>query len=144
MTDLLKPFIVLLKMQIINNQLLNSITQLAKESPRLRMNYNLHTSLDAKAQRLLNALEPGTVLPIHRHLSTAETYILLRGKIEINFYNNQKKVTETIELDPFKNNYGIQIPAGQWHSLKVLESGSVLFEVKDGPYTPITPENILE
>ena len=130
-------------MQQINNTLLDQVSRQAQESPRLRMNHNFHDSLDAKAQRLLNALEPGTILPIHRHPHTAETYLLLRGKIRVMFYNDQKEEIESVVLDPLKGNYGIHIPANQWHTLDVLESGSVLFEVKDGPYTPLDEKDIL-
>ena len=107
------------------------------------MNFNLHESLDAKAQRLLNALEPGTVLPIHRHTETAETYILLRGKIRVMLYNDKKELTESIDLNPLEGNYGIHIPKGRWHTLVVLETGSVIFEVKDGPYRPLSETDIL-
>ncbi len=128
---------------LIDNALLDSITLQAKESPRLRMNYNLHESLDSRAQRLFNALEPGTMLPAHRHPNTAETYVLLRGKLKVLFYNDKKEVTDEYSLDPLEGNYGVHIPKGQWHTLEVLESGTVIFEVKDGPYTPITPDNLL-
>lgn len=131
-------------MRLINENLLNEVTQQAKESPRRRMNHNLHDSLDAKAQRLLNALEPGTILPIHRHPNTAETYLLLRGRIRVMYYNDQKKETESIMLDPTKGNYGVHIPAKQWHTLEVLESGSVILEVKDGPYRPLREEDLLK
>lgn len=130
-------------MQLINKKLLNQVTTEAENSPRLRMNYNFHPSPDSGAQRLLNALEPGTELTIHRHIHTAETYILLRGKIKVIFYNDRKEVTESTLLDSLQGEYGINIPAGQWHTLEVLEKGSVIFEVKDGPYTPLTPENTL-
>ena len=128
---------------LIDDKLLNQISVQAKESPRLRMNYNLHESLDSKAQRLFNALEPGTVLPAHRHPHTAETYIVLRGKLKVLFYNDQKEVVETYLLNPLEGYYGVHIPQGQWHTLEVLESGTVIFEVKDGPYTPLTPDNLL-
>lgn len=128
---------------LIDNALLDSITLQAKESPRLRMNYNLHESLDSRAQRLFNALEPETMLPAHRHPNTAETYVLLRGKLKVLFYNDKKEVTDEYSLDPLEGNYGVHIPKGQWHTLEVLESGTVIFEVKDGPYTPITPDNLL-
>lgn len=131
-------------MKLINEDLLNEVTQQAKESPRLRMNYNLHESLEAKAQRLLNALELGTILPIHRHPNTAETYLLLRGRIRVMYYNDQKVETECVTLDPMKGSYGVHIPAGQWHTLEVLESGSVIFEVKDGPYRPLGEEDLLK
>jgi cupin fold WbuC family metalloprotein len=128
---------------IIDNKLLDEVTAKAKESPRLRMNYNFHEDSDSKAQRLLNALEPGTILPIHRHQHTAETYVLLRGKIEVQFYNETGAQTASFKLDPLNGNYGVQIPKGQWHTLVVVEP-SVIFEVKDGPYTPITPEDTLD
>ena len=131
-------------MKIINKELLDEITRQAKESPRLRMNYNLHDSLDAKTQKLLNALEPGTILPIHRHPNTTETYLLLRGKLNVILYNDKKEVLETMHLDTANGNYGLDIPAGQWHSIEVLESGTVILEVKDGPYIPFQPEDILQ
>lgn len=127
---------------IIDNKLLNKIKKQAQESPRLRMNYNLHDSLEAKAQRLLNALEPGTVLPIHRHIHTSETYLLLRGQIRVIFYNDLGAETESFLLDLQKGNYGIHIPKEQWHTLEVLKS-AVILEVKDGPYVPLQPEDLL-
>lgn len=128
---------------IIDKKLLDEVSEKAKASERLRMNFNLHDSLDAKAQRLLNALEIGTILPVHRHRNTAETYILLRGKIRVMFYNEMGAETESFLLDPLNGNYGIHVPVGQWHTLEVLEQGSVVFEVKDGPYIPFQPEDIL-
>ena len=79
-----------------------------------------------------------------RHLHTAETYILLRGRINVLFYNDDKQVQEKQELSVALGNYGVHIPAGQWHTLEVLESGTVIFEVKDGPYTPLTEDNIMK
>lgn len=128
---------------IINDELLDKVTAEAKESPRLRMNYNLHDSLDAKAQRLINVLLPGTVLPIHRHRHTAETYVLLRGKMFVVFYNDLGVQVERYLLDPAIGNYGLNIPAGQWHGIEVIEP-SAIFEVKDGPYMPLEPEDTLE
>lgn len=131
-------------MRIINKKLLDDVCEQAKKSPRLRMNYNLHDSLDAKAQRLLNAMEPGTELPIHRHVHTAETYIILRGRLSVMFYDDNKRILEKYELDPLKGVYGIHIPKGQWHTLEIHESNTVILEVKDGPYTPLTPLNLLK
>lgn len=128
---------------IINNELLDEVTASADESPRLRMNFNLHDSLDAKAQRLINVLLPGTALPIHRHKHTAETYIMLRGKMFVVFYNDLGAQVERYLLDPTIGNYGVQIPKGQWHGIEVIEP-SAIFEVKDGPYAPIQPEDILD
>lgn len=128
---------------IINDRLLDEVTCRAAESPRLRMNFNLHESLDAKAQRLINVLLPGTPLPIHRHRHTAETYVLLRGRMHVVFYNGIGVETCRTLLDPTAGTYGIQIPKGQWHTVEVIEPSSIL-EVKDGPYTPLEPEDILE
>lgn len=127
---------------IINNELLNKVTAEAQESPRMRMNFNLHESLDAKAQRLINILLPGTPVPVHRHVHTAETYILLRGKMFVIFYNSLGEQTEGYLLDPTIGNYGVNIPKGQWHGIEVIEP-SAIFEVKDGPYKPLQPEDIL-
>lgn len=131
-------------MALINEELLDRVTGEAKRSPRLRMNYNFHETLEAKAQRLLNALEPGTVLPVHRHCQTAQTYLVLRGVIKVLFYDDRKRLLETFLLDPREGNYGVHIPKGQWHTLEVLESGTVIFEVKDGPYQPLGKDDILE
>ena len=127
---------------IIDKKLLNYITEQAKASDRLRKNYNLHDNLDAKAQRLFNALEPGTELPIHRHQHSAETYILLKGRMDVLFYDDHRQVVKRFALDLTQGNYGLHIPVGQWHGLEVYES-TVIFEVKDGPYTPLTAENIM-
>ncbi len=128
---------------IINDKLLDEVTVKAEESPRLRMNYNFHESLDAKAQRLINVLLPGTALPIHRHRHTAETYVLLRGKMFVVFYNDLGAQTERYLLDRAIGNYGVNIPKGQWHGIEVIEP-SAIFEVKDGPYMPLQPEDMLE
>lgn len=127
----------------IDKQLLDQVTAEAKASERLRMNYNFHESLDAPSQRLLNALEPGTVLPIHRHMHTSETYVVLRGRLNVDFYNDDRQVTNHYELDPEAGVYGVNIPRGQWHTIEVLCSGTVIFEVKDGPYKPLSPDDVL-
>ena len=131
-------------MKLIDKSLLDTVTSGAKESNRLRMNYNFHDSLDAPCQRLLNALEPGTIVPIHRHQHTAETYILLRGKLRMMFYNDDKEIIEETILSSESANYGIHIPAGVWHAMEVLASGTVIFETKDGPYMPIQECDILK
>lgn len=128
---------------IINDKLIDEVMAKAMESPRLRMNYNLHDSLDAKAQRLINVLLPGTPMPIHRHRHTAETYIILRGKLYVVFYNEVGAQTERYLLDPAQGNYGVQIPQEQWHGIEVIEP-SAIFEVKDGPYTPLEPEDMMD
>lgn len=128
---------------IINDELLDKVTAEAEASPRLRMNFNLHESLDAKAQRLINVLLPGTILPIHRHRHTAETYVLLRGKMFVVFYDDMGAQIERYLLAPAIGNYGVQIPKGQWHTVEVIEPSAIL-EVKDGPYMPIQPEDIMD
>ncbi len=127
---------------IIDERLLDEVTEKAEESPRLRMNYNFHESLDSKAQRLINVLLPGTLIPVHRHQHTAETYVLLRGKMFVVFYDSLGAQTERYLLDPAIGNYGVQIPKGQWHGVEVIEP-SAIFEVKDGPYAPLAQEDIL-
>ncbi len=128
---------------ILDDELLDKVTAQAEASPRLRMNYNLHESLDAKAQRLINVLLPGTPLPIHRHRHTAETYVLLRGKMFVVFYNDLGAQVERFLLDSTQGNYGVQIPKGQWHTVEVVEPSAIL-EVKDGPYTPLAPEDMMD
>lgn len=119
------------------------MTEKAMASPRLRMNHNFHDSLDAPAQRLLNALEPGTMLPVHRHRHTSETYIVLRGSILVVFCDDKRTPTGEYVVSPEEGIYGIHIPAGQWHTLVVRKEGTVIFEVKDGPYAPLKEEDIL-
>ncbi|MDP3452520.1 MAG: WbuC family cupin fold metalloprotein [Bacteroidales bacterium] len=131
-------------MVLIDDTLLDKICEEAKESPRLRMNYNLHKSLDSGAQKLLNALQPGSVFPIHRHNHTAETYIVLRGSIRVFLYEDDGSLLSEHLLDPCDGNYGLEIPVGRFHSLEVLDRNTVIFEAKEGPYTPLLPEDILD
>ena len=126
----------------ITKQTLDSLSEQAKASPRLRMNYDLRNSADDKSQRMLNALEPGTVLPIHRHRTTSETVVCIRGHFVEYFYDEHGNLTETIDMVP--GGTVLNIEAGQWHNLKCLESGTVLLEVKDGAYEPIKEEDILK
>ncbi len=127
---------------IIDKQILDGLTARAKESPRLRMNMDLRNSPEDQSQRMLNAIEPGTVLPIHRHRTTSETVVCLRGHFEEYFYDADGKLTAVIDMVP--GGTLINIPIDQWHSLKSLESGTVLLEVKDGPYAPLGPGDVLE
>lgn len=128
---------------VLDKYLLDQISQKAKVNERLRMNLNLHESFESQVQRLLNALEPGTVVPIHRHTHTAETYILLRGRIDVMFYNDIGYEVERFHLNPLEGQYGVQIPKGQWHTLEVLEEGTVIFEVKEGPYKALGHNDIM-
>lgn len=122
---------------------LDRLTEDAKNSPRLRMSLDLRTNPQDQSQRILNALEPGTVLPIHRHRTTAETVIIIRGSLREDFYNDRGEIVESYVLEVGGDTPVLQIPAGQWHSVECLESGTIIFEAKDGPYTPLSEEDVL-
>lgn len=127
---------------IIDKTILDNLTAQAKESSRLRMNLDLRNSPDDLSQRMLNAIEPGTVLPIHRHRTSSETVVCLRGHFEEYFYDADGKLTRIIDMVP--GGTLINIPVGQWHNLKSLESGTVLLECKDGAYEPLGEEDIMK
>lgn len=131
-------------MKIIDEMLLNSVTEQAKESPRLRMNYNFHQSLEDKCHRMLNAVEPGTVVPIHRHPTKDESFVLIRGRVKVATFNDDGNVIKEVILDPKEGLFGVNIPKGIWHSLESLESGSVIFECKEGPFVPHEQDGILK
>ena len=131
-------------MKIIDNKLIDNLIVQAKESPRLRMNYNFHPSLEDKCHRLLNALEPGTVVPVHRHPTKDESFVILRGRVRVNIYNDEGKVTESVVLCHEEDMYGVDIAKNVWHGVECLESGSVIFEVKEGPFVPHDKDGILE
>ena len=126
---------------IIDQHTLDALTAQAKASPRLRMNLDLRNSPADGSQRMLNAIEPGTVMPIHRHRSSSETVVCIRGHFEEYFYDGEGVLTDTIDMIP--GGTVLNIPVGQWHSLRPLESGTVLLEAKDGAYEPMGPEDIL-
>lgn len=131
-------------MKLITEKLLDSVTTQAKENLRLRMNYNFHESMDAPVHRMLNALEPGTYLPPHRHKDPdkEEVYLVLRGSLLAILFDEEGNVVEKINLNPAKGIYGMEIPPCAWHCIVVLESGTVIYEIKQGPYAPLTPENL--
>ena len=126
--------------QIIDEKLLIELSNQAKHLPRLRSNLDLRNSAEDKSQRMLNALEPGTIIPIHRHKETSETCICIRGHFEEYFYDENGNLTDTIDMVP--GGVVLNIEKGQWHSLKCLESGTVLFEAKDGPYHPLEEDEV--
>lgn len=128
---------------LLDKQFLDQLSKSASENPRLRASYDLRNTDQDKSQRMLNALHPGTILPIHRHPFTAETLIMVRGSICQKFYNNQGEVTDTFVLNAGGECSVLQIPAGQFHSLECLEEGTVIFEAKDGPYMPVSADDIL-
>lgn len=128
----------------ITQAILDGLTEQAKASPRLRMNMDLRNSAEDKSQRMLNAIEPGSVLPIHRHRKSSETIVCVKGKLVVELYDElERTCTESIVLELKGQVIAVNLPIGQWHTVHALESGTCLLEVKDGPYEPVGPEDIL-
>lgn len=128
----------------ITQEILDNLTVQAKASERLRMSMDLRTSSNDQSQRMLNAVEPGTPLPIHRHRGSAETVVIVRGRLMERFYNDAGDMTEEILMEVGGECSVLQIPAGQWHDIDVLESGTVIFEAKDGAYAPLEEEDLMK
>lgn len=128
---------------IIDLKLLDDLSAQAKANPRLRQSYDLRTTTDDQSQRMLNALEPGTIMPIHRHKNTSETMVMVRGKLIERFYDDDGNITEEFVMEPCGKYALVQIEGGRWHSLEVIEKGTVIFEAKDGAYEPLTEEDII-
>lgn len=129
---------------IIDQKLLDDLSAQAKANPRLRQSYDLRTTPEDQSQRILNAVEPGTILPIHRHRGSTETIIVLRGKVVQHYYDDNGNKTASYVLAPNSAQVGMSVPVGQWHALESLEEGSVIFECKDGAYQPLSAEDVLE
>lgn len=127
----------------ISKDLLDTLTAQAKASPRLRMNHDLRNSPEDQSQRMLNALEPGTVLPIHRHRNSSETVAILRGRAVQWLYDDEGTVTESVLLEVGGEIPAMNVEKGQWHTLRALESGTVILEMKDGAYEPISPVDVM-
>ena len=129
---------------VIDNKVLDELSAKAKASPRLRMNLDLRNSENDGSQRMLNAIEPGSPERIHRHQHTSETVVCLRGKVVEEFYDELERIcTDSIVLTPNGPNVAVNIPAGQWHTIRAVESGSVVLAVKDGKYEPLSDADIL-
>ena len=128
---------------IIDQKLLDDLSAQAKANPRLRQAYDLRTTPEDGSQRILNAVEPGTVLPIHRHRSSTETVVVLRGKVVQHYYDDNGNKIDSFVLAPNTANVGMSVPVGQWHALESLEEGSVISECKDGAYEPLSVDDIL-
>lgn len=127
---------------VIDNKILNELSEKAKANPRLRQSMDLRNNPEDFSQRMLNALESGTVMPIHRHHASSETVVILRGKIRWMFYDDNGKETERVVLDADGETRMLNVEKDRWHSLECLESGSVLYESKDGPYHPLEEDEI--
>lgn len=129
----------------ITQAILDQLTEQAKANPRLRMNMDLRNSAEDQSQRMLNAIEPGSEVPIHRHQKTSETVVCLRGRLVEEFYDDlERTCTERIELSPGGPVVALNIPAGQWHTVQALESGTVILEMKNGKYEPIQDCDVLK
>ena len=129
---------------VISEELLNEVSAQAKASPRLRMNYNFHESLDDKCHRMLNAVEPGTQVPIHRHPTKDESFVVLRGKVKVTTYNDDGSVIESVVLCQKEGRYGVDIKKEVWHNLESIEPDSVIFECKEGPFVPHEVEGLMD
>ena len=129
---------------LFSTAILDELTAQAKASPRLRMNLDLRNTPADQSQRMLNALEPGTVMPIHRHRHTSETVVVLRGKVKWLYYNDKGELTDTILVEAGGDICGLSVPMGQWHSIECLESGSVILETKDGAWEAMKEEDIFQ
>lgn len=127
---------------LIDEIFLDNLSARAKESPRLRINFDMRMSPQDSSQRMLNAVELGTVVPVHRHRESTETMIVVRGKGILSYYDDAGNILSSMELSGNGGNRMVNIPLGQWHSFEVLESGTVLFECKDGTYVPLTDIDI--
>ena len=128
----------------ITKELLDDLSNKACESPRLRTNLDLRNNEEDTSQRMLNALQMGTIVPIHRHRQSSETLIVIRGAIKETYFDEEGNVTETIVVSANGPIYGINIPKGQWHTLEALEPDTIIIETKNGKYEPICPEDIMD
>lgn len=129
---------------IIDQSLLDTLSAQAKASPRMRQNYDLRNGENDNSQRMLIALEPGTVMPIHRHRKSSETVVIVRGSLIERFYDEEGNITEEVLMVPGGENPVVQVEKGRWHSLECLEPNTVLFESKDGAYEPLLEEDIMK
>ena len=128
---------------IIDTELLDKMAEQAKASPRLRMNYNFHQSLEELCHRFINAVEPGTEVRIHKHPTKDETFVILRGKVRVTTHRGDGSIIEDVVLSQESGNYGVDIPKNVWHMLESLEPGSVIFECKEGPFVEHEVDGIL-
>lgn len=128
---------------VVTKEMLDELTELAKVSTRLRMNKDMRTSSADQSQRMLNALEPGTCVPIHRHRKSTETVAVLRGKVRQNYYDQSGALVESSIIEAGSSCPFYVVPLGTWHNTESLESGTIIFESKDGAYEFLGPEDIM-
>ena len=128
---------------IIDQKLLDELSAQAKANPRLRQNYDLRTSPADNSLRMLNALEPETVIPIHRHMKSSETICMIRGKMVMKLYDEKGTITDEFVMEPCGEHPMVQVEVGQWHSLEVMEEETMVFEAKDGMYETLTGEDYI-
>lgn len=131
-----------INIMLIDSELLDNLTMEARRSPRLRMNHDLRNSPDDLSQRMLNAMEPGTEVPVHRHTKSSETVVVIRGSIRQNFYDEDGNVTESVVYKAGAPVSICVVPLGAWHNSESLESGTIIFEAKDGAYEPLSEDDI--
>jgi len=129
---------------IIDKTILDELSAKAKENPRLRQAMDLRNSPEDGSQRMLNALEPGTVMAIHRHHASSVTVVILRGKIEWIFYDNDGNEAERVMLESNGEPRILNVERDRWHSLVCLEDGSVLYESKNGAYQPLAEDEVMD
>ena len=130
---------------VINQAILDNLTEQAKASPRLRMNLDLRNSAEDQSQRMLNAIEPESQLPIHRHQKTSETMVCLRGRLQVEFYDELERIcTDSFVIEPNGVNVAVSIPMGVWHTVHALESGTCILEMKNGAYEPLSDVDVLK
>ena len=132
-------------MMKITQAVLDNLTEQAKASPRLRMNLDLRNSEADQSQRMLNAIEPESQLPIHRHQKTSETMVCLRGRLQVEFYDELERIcTDSFVIEPNGVNVAVSIPIGVWHTVHALESGTCILEMKNGAYEPLSDVDVLK
>jgi cupin fold WbuC family metalloprotein len=129
-------------MKIINRQVLDQLTEVARHNPRLRKNWNLHPHDDFPAHRLLNAMEPESYIRPHRHLdpNKDETFMIVRGRLGVVLFDEGGQVTGSLLLDAGGENLGVDIPAGVFHTAVSMAAGTIFFEAKAGPFRPLAEE----
>jgi len=132
-------------LKIVSPQLLDSMSEKAGAIPRRRLNYSFHDDLADPINRMLNAFEPGTYIQPHKHENPdkREVFIVLRGSLVVVLFDDSGNITEFVLLDADRGNYAVEIPPGIWHSVFSLVTGTVVYEVKDGPYLPINDKNFV-